>query len=104
MAERKELQITCPCCSSRLVVDLRTERVVSHRRPEQLDEAGKPRVDDGDWKSAFDRVRERSDEGPSKLDAALERERGRAGSLDDLFERAKEKFEEPEDEDDDASG
>ncbi len=97
MPERKEVAVTCPCCSSRLVIDVRTQTVLSHRRAEQLDEAGKPRVDEGDWNNALDRVRERSDDAPSKLDAALERERGRARNLDDLFERAREKLSEPDD-------
>lgn len=36
-----ELQVTCPCCGSVLVVDLNLSRVVSHAEPER---ANKPEL------------------------------------------------------------
>ncbi len=89
---KKELQVTCPCCSSRLVVDLRTERVVSSRREEELDETGKPVVTEGDWTTARDRVRDREEGGDGRLTDALDREKGRESRLDDLFKQAKDKL------------
>ena len=32
---KSELEITCPCCSATLVVDVNLGRVVSHREPER---------------------------------------------------------------------
>jgi hypothetical protein len=36
-----ELQVTCPCCNSTLVIDLNLGRVVSHAEPER---ANKPEL------------------------------------------------------------
>jgi hypothetical protein len=32
-----ELEVTCPCCHSTLVIDLNLGRVVSHKEPERAD-------------------------------------------------------------------
>ena len=97
---KKDLEIVCPCCDSRLLVDLLTETVLRARRPETLDEAGKPTVDDNDWASAFDRVRARTHEGTNKLDAAVERERERKQSLDDRFDEARRRAEDQSEDED----
>jgi hypothetical protein len=34
---KSELEVTCPCCHSTLVVDLNLGRVVSHSEPERAD-------------------------------------------------------------------
>lgn len=98
---KKDLEIVCPCCESRLLVDLRTETVVRARRPEELDESGRPKVGDADWSSAFDRVRARTRGEDRKLDQAVERERQRTRSLDDRFDEARRKA---EDEDESTEG
>jgi hypothetical protein len=33
---KSELEVTCPCCQSTLVIDLNLGRVVSHHEPENL--------------------------------------------------------------------
>lgn len=38
---KSELEITCPCCNSKLIVDLNLGRVVSHVEPER---ANKPEL------------------------------------------------------------
>ena len=38
----KDLEITCPCCESRIEVDLRTGKVLRWNKKSELDEAGKP--------------------------------------------------------------
>jgi len=40
---KSELEITCPCCNSTLVVDLNLGRVVSHSEPER---GNKPELSD----------------------------------------------------------
>ena len=34
---KSEIEVTCPCCQSALVVDVNLGRVVSHREPERAD-------------------------------------------------------------------
>jgi hypothetical protein len=38
-----ELELTCPCCQSTLVVDLNLKRIVSHKEP---DRGNKPELSD----------------------------------------------------------
>jgi hypothetical protein len=38
---KSELEVTCPCCETTLVVDLNLGRVISHREPER---ANKPEL------------------------------------------------------------
>jgi hypothetical protein len=40
---KSEIELTCPCCQSTLVVDLNLGRVVSHKEPERGD---KPELSD----------------------------------------------------------
>ena len=83
--ETKQIEIDCPHCATRILVDIRTQQVLRSRRPEELDSTGKPVVGEADWDSALGRVKERD----------------RASKLDDLFEQAKERIEDDDDEDDD---
>jgi hypothetical protein len=85
----KEIEITCPCCQSRLSVDVLTAKVMRH-------EAGDTSAKHDTWASAQEKVRGRTASGTSKLDQALESERGKADRLDDLFRKAKDKLNKPE--------
>jgi hypothetical protein len=96
--DAKQIEIACPCCKSRLLVDVRTGKLLRTLRPEELDATGKPVVGERDWDQALGKVRERSDQGESKLDSALDRERKRSADLDDLFRKAREKLRDPDDE------
>ena len=40
---KSEIEVTCPCCKSSLVVDVNLGRVISHREPERAD---KPELND----------------------------------------------------------
>ena len=95
--EKKQLEVSCPTCASRLLVDVRSEKILRTRRPEELDATGKPKVDAGDWDDALNRVQDRESRRESVLDAALEREQNKADRLDDLFREASERAEEDED-------
>ena len=95
--EKKQLEIDCPTCSSRILVDVRSEQVLRTRRPQELDSAGKPKVTEGDWEDALGRVQEREGRRESKLDEALEREKSKSDRLDDLFRQASEKLDDDED-------
>jgi len=40
---KSEIELTCPCCQSTLVVDVNLGRIISHREPERSD---KPELSD----------------------------------------------------------
>lgn len=86
----KELQVTCPCCSARLSIDVANARAT---RADGADAA--PPVDR--FESARKRVQERTQGAGDKLESALEQERGKSARLDDLFQKAKAKHEHPRD-------
>lgn len=92
----KQLDIACPCCQSRILVDVRTGKVLRTLRPEELDATGKPVVGERDWEQAMGRVQGREQAKESKLDDALTRERDRSKKLDDLFRKASERLDEDE--------
>lgn len=81
----KQIDVTCPCCSARISVDVATGSVMRTQRAE-----GAPAGDT--WAAANETVRGRTQSGANKLDAALEQERGKKARLDDLFRKAQEKL------------
>jgi len=90
--EIKQLEIDCPCCKTRLLVDVRTGQLLRARRPEELDSEGKPVVSEKDWDEALGKVRGRTQQREGRLDEALNRERDKANRLDELFRQAKDKL------------
>ena len=84
----KEVEVTCPCCTARLTIDIRTGQVLKRQLPakDAGGEAGKDA-----WSSAQDRVRERTAEGKRKLESALDYERTKEARFDELFKKATEK-------------
>ena len=91
--ETKQIEIACPCCKSRLLVDVRTGQLLRTLRPEEIDDKGKPVVSERDWDEALGRVEGRQQSRESKLEEALGRERDKESRLDDLFRKAREKLE-----------
>jgi len=92
MAEKKDVNVTCPCCATRIEVDVRTGKILRWRRAEEVDETGKPVVSEGDWSDASTRVAGRLDAAKDKFDASLAKEKAREQDLDDLFRKAKSKL------------
>ncbi len=90
--ESKQIEIDCPCCKSRLLIDVRTGKLLRTLRPEELDERGKPKVGESDWGNALSRVKGREQGSAGRLDDALSREKGKGARLDELFERARERL------------
>lgn len=86
----KEIEVRCPCCQSRLSVDVLTAKVLRHERGEAASETGDK------WSSAQDRVRGRTSKGTEKLDQALDSERNKPDRLDELFRKAREKLDRPD--------
>jgi hypothetical protein len=89
--EKKEVEAVCPCCSTKLVVDVRSGKILRHAREGEVDETGKMQLDPERWESANERVGDRAGEAHSKFEEALDEEAGKESRLDDLFEKAKKK-------------
>jgi uncharacterized Zn finger protein (UPF0148 family) len=95
--DTKSLDITCPCCESRLEVDARTGKVVRWSKKSELDESGKPRVRESDWGQANQRVQQRMGSAAEKFDESLTREKTRGKDLDELFRKASDKLKKKDD-------
>lgn len=91
----REIELTCPCCSARLVVDTRTSQVMKTVRK---DEASGEKGTADRWSSAQEKVRDRSQSGLDKLESALEYERGKKDRFDELFKKATDKHKPKEEE------
>ena len=87
----KQIDVTCPCCDTRLTIDVLTSRILRHAPPGQIDETGKAVLDEGRWDTARERVQNRPATSADKFDDALGKEQSREKDLDDLFEKAKRK-------------
>ena len=95
----KQIDVTCPCCSTRLTVDVLTGQIL-RRSSSEASEAGTPGKDR--WVSAQERVRERTTSGEDKLESALDHERGKSARFDELFQKAREKHAPPDDDEPEA--
>jgi hypothetical protein len=96
--DSKEVKIDCPCCQSRLEIDVRTSSVLRWRKKGETDETGKPVLRESDWSAASERVNRRLGSAGDKFDESLTREKGRKQDLDDLFRKANEKLGRKDDE------
>ena len=85
--ETKEIAVTCPCCESRIAVDVRTQKILTWRRASELDKDGKPVVTEADWTKANEDVAGRMQRSEDAFDAGLSREKKRSQDLDDLWKK-----------------
>lgn len=92
--ESKQVEITCPCCSGRLLVDVLSGKVLRGRPREVVDEQGKPVVGEADWTQAVGKVKQRLETQGDRMQQALEREKDKEARLDELFRKASEKLDE----------
>lgn len=90
--DSREVKLDCPCCGSRLEIDVRTAKVLRWRKKGEVDETGKPVLSESDWSAASERVGKRMGTAADKFDESLTREKGRTKDLDDLFRKASEKL------------
>jgi hypothetical protein len=92
--DAKAVEISCPCCESRLEIDVRTGKVVRWSKKGEQDESGKPVLRESDWSAASERVSKRLGSATDKFDQSLTKEKGRAKDLDELFRKASDKLKE----------
>ena len=100
--QNKQIEVDCPCCSTRLMVDVLTQTVVRAVSPQKLDEFGKPVVPSERWENARTNVETRTAGIDERMDAALKSEKNKASRLDDLFEKARDKLKRREEEQEDS--
>jgi len=77
---KSEIEITCPCCRSTLVIDTNLRRVISHREPERTD---KPELDSAASILAAEAARREA-----AFQKSIEAEKGRDDALARRFEEA----------------
>ena len=77
---KSEIEITCPCCQSTIVVDLNLGRVVSHHEPERGD---KPELSDAQRILAEEAARREA-----MFEESFNAERTRGDALSKRFEEA----------------
>jgi hypothetical protein len=77
---RSELELTCPCCGSALVIDLNLGRIVAHREPERPD---KPELNNAAGILAAEAARRES-----LFEQSIEAEKSRDDALTRRFEEA----------------
>jgi len=82
----KELRLECPACRARLVADVRTAKVLSWQPARSGSPRAKEREGDDAWYRAQRRVSDRHDRGEDRFEAALAKERLRAGDLDARYD------------------
>ena len=77
---KSELELTCPCCHSTLVVDTNLGRIVSHREPERSD---KPELNEASRILAAEAARREA-----RFEQSVEAEKTRGDALSRRFEEA----------------
>ena len=80
MALRTEYEVTCPCCSSTLVIDEGLRRIVRHVEPERPD---KPKLDEAHQILAEQKARR-----DALFEQSVASERTRGDALSRRFEEA----------------
>lgn len=77
---KSELEVTCPCCNTVLVVDVNLGRVISHQEPERAD---KPELDQAARILADQEARREA-----IFEQSIATEKGRDDALSRRFEEA----------------
>ena len=77
---KSEIEVTCPCCQSTLIVDLNLGRVVGHKEPERTD---KPELGE-----AHRIVAEQAARREAAFKQSLNAEKTRGDALSKRFEEA----------------
>ena len=77
---KSELEVTCPCCQTTLVIDTNLGRVVSHKEPES---GNKPELSE-----AQRIVAEQAEKREAMFQQSVESERTRGDALSRRFEEA----------------
>ena len=83
--QNKQIEVECPCCATRLTVDVLSRAVLRAVAPAEVDETGKAQLDPRRWDDARSRVEGRKDSAESKLDQAMARELRAAGVRAEVY-------------------
>jgi len=77
---KSELEVTCPCCASTLVIDLNLKRIVSHKEP---DRGNKPELSEAQRILAEEAARREA-----VFEQSVNAEKTRGDALSKRFEEA----------------
>jgi hypothetical protein len=77
---KSELEVTCPCCASTLVIDLNLKRIVSHKEP---DRGNKPELGEAQRILAEEAARREA-----MFEESVNAEKTRGDALSKRFEEA----------------
>jgi hypothetical protein len=77
---KSELEVTCPCCASTLVIDLNLKRIVSHKEP---DRGNKPELSEAQRILADEAARREA-----VFEQSVNAEKTRGDALSKRFEEA----------------
>jgi hypothetical protein len=77
---KSELEVTCPCCRSTLVIDVNLGRVISHKEPERAD---KPELSEAERILADQAARREA-----MFQQSVDSEKTRGDALSKRFEEA----------------
>ena len=77
---KSELEVTCPCCASTLVIDLNLKRIVSHKEP---DRGNKPELSEAQRILAEEAARREA-----MFEESVNAEKTRGDALSKRFEEA----------------
>jgi hypothetical protein len=77
---KSELELTCPCCQTTLVIDMNLGRVISHKEPERAD---KPELSDSQRILADQAARREA-----MFQQSVDSEKTRGDALSKRFEEA----------------
>jgi hypothetical protein len=77
---KSEIEVSCPCCQSSLVIDTNLGRVISHREPERAD---KPELNEAQRILAAEQARREA-----LFDQSFAAEKTRGDALSRRFEEA----------------
>jgi hypothetical protein len=83
---KKDVEVCCPCCGTRLLVDIITGKVLRQRRADSQGAETSASLDD-----IASEVVERKKSIPSAFDSAVSTVKNRRAGLEDSFEKAVQK-------------
>lgn len=99
--ENKQITVDCPCCASRLTIDVLSQTVMRALSPQEFEAGDDAKLNASRWSKAQGRVDDRGGKAKDKLESALSSERDKESRLDDLFDQASAKLKRREQERDD---
>lgn len=85
----KELRLVCPSCRARLTADVRTQTILAWQPAASGSPRAQQREGEDAWRRAHERVADLGERSRDRFEAALAKERERAGDLDEVYDEVR---------------